>query len=376
MSVTTPLHQADERANGRAQLAEAMQLYSIEDLRNLPPVSWLIDRLLVARAFVVLYGPSGVGKSFFALDLALTVAAGTPWLDGSATTAGWVLYIAAEGSAGLTKRIDAWTAAREIPEPDRIRFLPDAVNLLDPRSVASAELTIAAMPEPPALIAIDTLARTLIGGDENSARDVGLFIAAVDQLRAAAGGCTALIVHHTGKKGDDERGSSALRGAADQMLALTHDTGGSLRLEFAKVKDHEPPAPLALQLATEGDSCAIQLGPDDRDDCPPKIGRTERLILEQLSAAFDDDAASRTRLKDSLPVSESTLDRSLKYLQHKGLLTRERSGRARFYALTPAGQNAHSSQSSNTRHDDRQRLSSRHTPLGVTSDDDDRGGDQ
>ena len=183
----------------------------------------------------------------------------------AADRGGWDATPPAAGSStsqpkaqlGLTKRIDAWCEARDIPEPDRIRFLPDVVNMLDDTSVASAELSIATMPEPPALIVTDTMARTMIGGDENCARDVGRFVAAVDQLRAAAGDCTALVVHPTGKRGDDERGSSALRGAAAQTLALSHDSGG-LRLDFTKIKDYEPLAPLALHPTATAECCAIR----------------------------------------------------------------------------------------------------------------------
>jgi RecA-family ATPase len=50
---------------------------------------------------------------------------------------------------------------------------------------------------------IDTLARSMAGGDENAAKGVGEFIAAIDRLR---GDHAALVVHHTGKDGDRERG--------------------------------------------------------------------------------------------------------------------------------------------------------------------------
>jgi RecA-family ATPase len=223
--------------------AEPFIAHTIAALRALPPVSWLIDRVLVAVAFVVLYGASGVGKTFAALDFALTVASGSPW-HGHTVAGGWVLYISAEGSAGLTKRIDAWCEARDQSEPERIRFVTDAPNLLDPEHVQRALATIAAMPETPVLIVVDTMARTMVGGDENSARDVGQFIHALDCLRQAADGATALVIHHTGKRGDDERGSSSLRGAADQMLALTGDIDGTLQLAFDKLKDFEAPNPL------------------------------------------------------------------------------------------------------------------------------------
>ena len=102
------------------------------------------------------------------------------------------------------------------------------------------------------------MARSMIGGDENAARDVGMFIAAADEL-CKASGAARLIVHHTGKNGEDERGSSALRGAADLMAALKPD-GAGLRLECVKAKDSEPFEPWNLHLEPLADSCHIGLG--------------------------------------------------------------------------------------------------------------------
>jgi hypothetical protein len=87
------------------------------------------------------------------------------------------------------------------------------------------------------LIVWDTMARSMIGGDENAARDVGLAIAAADYL-AEPHQAARLFVHHTGKNGEEERGSSALRGAADTLLALKPYEPG-LRLTCEKAKDSE-----------------------------------------------------------------------------------------------------------------------------------------
>lgn len=198
---------------GASNAGDPFKTLSVDDLANLAPVDFLIDGMLPASGFSVLFGPSGVGKSFLALDWALCIATGLAWY-GRETRGGAVLYIAAEGSSGLGRRVQAWQNARRQPTVGRIRFLPEAVNFLDAGHVERAKRTIAELPEPPVLVVVDTMARSMIGGDENAARDVGMFIADVDEL-CKASGAARLIVHHTGKNGVDERGSSALRGAAD-----------------------------------------------------------------------------------------------------------------------------------------------------------------
>ncbi|MEJ7787957.1 MAG: AAA family ATPase, partial [Solirubrobacteraceae bacterium] len=165
----------DEAAHQRAvttanvELAAAagpnvFELLSVADLANLKPPEFLIDTLLPAGGFSVLFGPSGVGKSFLALDWALCIANGIAWY-GQTVQPGWVLYICAEGRSGLGIRVHAWQQARRQREVERIRFLPDAVNFLDAAQLAKARLTMAALPEPPALIVIDTMARSMVGGD-------------------------------------------------------------------------------------------------------------------------------------------------------------------------------------------------------------------
>ena len=70
---------------------------------------------------VELFGKPGVGKSFLALDLAMSAAAGVPWL-GKTTKQGDVVYICAEGTTGLKHRVRAWRNQRAA-NPTNIAFL-------------------------------------------------------------------------------------------------------------------------------------------------------------------------------------------------------------------------------------------------------------
>ena len=126
---------------------DVFPLLSVADLANLKPPEFLIAGILPAGGFSVLFGPSGVGKSFLALDWALCVASGLPWY-GNETRPGWVVYVAAEGRSGLGIRVQAWQNARRQPDVERIRFLPDAVNLLDAGQLAKARRTLAELPTP------------------------------------------------------------------------------------------------------------------------------------------------------------------------------------------------------------------------------------
>jgi len=88
-----------------------LTLYSAAEIKRLPPPEWLIDGHLVQNSIAVLYGPSGGGKSFLALDGALSVATGRDWL-GRPVQQGVVIYVLAEGASGFGARITAWEEDR------------------------------------------------------------------------------------------------------------------------------------------------------------------------------------------------------------------------------------------------------------------------
>ena len=57
----------------------------------------------------------------------------------------------------------------------------------------------------------------MVGGDENSSKDMGNLIAGADALCRATG-ATVLLVHHTPRNGDNLRGHTSLEGAVDTAI--------------------------------------------------------------------------------------------------------------------------------------------------------------
>jgi RecA-family ATPase len=71
-------------------------VYTVAELLDLKPPSWLIADTVPEQGLIALYGAPGDGKSFIALDMALCVAAGIPW-QGHDTQKAYVVYVSAEG---------------------------------------------------------------------------------------------------------------------------------------------------------------------------------------------------------------------------------------------------------------------------------------
>ena len=235
-----------------------LRLYSTEELLRLPPPTWLVGGILPEGSLSVLYGPPESGKSFLAIDLALSVATGLPW-HGHPVEQGFVVYVAAEGGSGISKRVRAWleakqVAARGVPVAWLVESLTvnkesDDVGRLMQRLDDELEHT-------PRLIVVDTLARCL-EGDENTQLDVGRFVAGVDMLRHEYK-AAVMIVHHTRLDGDRERGNTALRGGTDTMLSATKDEN-SILVECTKQKDweHFPPLSVTLTPVRDTESCIL-----------------------------------------------------------------------------------------------------------------------
>jgi hypothetical protein len=180
-------------------------------------------------------------------------------------------------------------------EPPQDLFIIDqAINLLDPGSVAEAIDAVEQLEVRPRLVVLDTYARSLVGGDENSARDTGEAVAAIDRLKYRLD-CAVLVVHHKVKSGNTDRGSGALAGAVDTKIRLDRkDKTMDLTLIIEKQKNFEAGDPILLTLAPAGDS----LVPKPREAAVPSFDDLEaeygvddgltQSILEALRAADDE----------------------------------------------------------------------------------------
>jgi len=164
-----------------------------------------------------------------------------------------VLYIAGEGVGGIGKRVKAWLENRgsgvtekELP----FYVLPTAVDFTSPTDVEKLKATIQQLEDKAggfSLIVVDTVARALLGADENSATDVGKFVKTCDVLKQSYN-AALLGIHHSGKDGSrGMRGSSALLGAVDTSIQVKK-SGAVLTVVTEKQKDAEPAEDLFFEM--------------------------------------------------------------------------------------------------------------------------------
>lgn len=316
----------------------ALMVRSDTDVEHLPPVSWLVDRVLPRNALAAIYGPPGSGKSFVALDLALSVAAGVPWLGRQVVT-GSVLYLAAEGLGGLGQRVRAWKASRGLESRTLgVGFVTNAVNLLEPGVAHRVATATENLRSPLQLIVVDTLARSMIG-DENDTGDMSRVIAALDQMRVLTG-ATVMPIHHTRKDSELERGSSALRGGLDTLILCQEDDAGR-QLTCQKQKDAESFEPIPFHLAAGRGSCVVAFTGGDSPAGPTGPGAKFTPLrlkgLQALAKSFSNGrGATATEWLKASSLSERTYYSVKAWLLDEGYVSEIRNR----YTLTPSGKYA------------------------------------
>lgn len=231
------------------------------DSLEIKPIDWLVKNFIESDSLGLVYGQPGHGKSFIAIDLASCVATGEPW-HGNEVKKGSVFYIAGEGQNGITRRFKAW----EKKNGKSLSGCPiypstTSIDLNNDGEVNHVIDIIKATGKKPKLIIIDTLARNYIG-DENSSKDMSVFIKNIDRLRNEWG-CTVLTIHHSGKDTErGARGSTALKGAIDAEYKASKNENGLITFDCQKMKDSEQPEPMYLQI--EG----VQLDETEEDGSP------------------------------------------------------------------------------------------------------------
>lgn len=288
-----------------------LRLIRADQLGQLPPTEILSGTRFVARGLNVVFGASGAFKSFYVLDAALRTAQSVP-----------VAYVAAEGAGGLNGRVDAWCNYHKTPAGD-LSFICEEVNLRDTTAIAS--LVRALTPVKPKLIVIDTLARCMVGGDENSARDVGMAVNGCSALQRAFS--TALtVVHHANKADRGERGSGALRGAADTMIEITSGGDGLIRASCSKTKDAEPWETENLMFH-QIDRSGVLIPASGSLLISLKLTAVEKQIMEFLGlSVFDSIGAQVQQVVNALNISERHVYRLLSGLKNRGLAQHVRKG--------------------------------------------------
>lgn len=284
---------------GKAPPPPRFKLLTVEEFMQRPPVRWLVKGLLPQADLAVLYGDPGSGKSFLALDIALAIGRGVEW-RGKRVQQGRVVYVACEGLGGLLNRVRAYAQAHNVVEGELpIRLVADAPNLLHPGDAGALKQQIE-LGGGADLVIIDTLARAIPGGNENSSEEMGAALARCQWIHEQTG-ALVLLVHHSGKDASKgARGWSGLRGAVATELEVNRaDDARSVKV--TKQKDGEDGEELTFRLETvvvgfdedgeEITSCVVREGGPRPVMSTRRRGKHQHTLLTVLDTLLARDPA-------------------------------------------------------------------------------------
>lgn len=236
------------------------------DLLHRPRRRFIVPDVLPAGP-CILYGDSGVGKSGIAIRTAVAVAAGLSWA-GSTVKQGCVLYVAGEDAGGVKERIVAAVRDLDLDPADIALAIIEAPEggitgknfECDLKEAAAAVAEEAEMEV--SLIVIDTLAACFGDDSQDDARPASTVMNVLDRISQGVG-CAVLAVHHTGKSGNEMRGSQVFFDRADAVIRTFRHSGSTL-LEVTKMRSAPSGARFAfdigaIDLPIFGGSISVQV---------------------------------------------------------------------------------------------------------------------
>lgn len=244
-----------EAPNDVAKKQQRFPVVSLTDFASQPAPQYIVKGVLPKAELVVLYGESGSGKTFMALDLVMAIATGSEW-RGRRVKQGRCVYIAAEGAGGFRNRVQAYATDKQI---DMATLDIGVINAAPNFLLKEDALDVARSIGRASLVVVDTWAQTTPGGNENSGEDMGKALAHCKGLHRATG-AVVLLVHHAGKDSTKgARGWSGLRAAADAELEVVR-SGDTRAMRLSKQKDGEDNTVWGFKLET------VNIGMDEDDE--------------------------------------------------------------------------------------------------------------
>jgi hypothetical protein len=222
-------------------LERASDLLSEPDPGTTP---WLVDKIAVDQALIASVGRWKTTKTYFNLDLAISVVTGLPMLGNFAVPlpGAVILVLEESGRKALWRRLDALCRGRAI-DRDALQNLYTAANKrvrLDDASWQN-ELVNVGTDVQPRLFIFDPIARMKAPGrDESSQKEFAELIEFLRVLRDETGAAVNWT-HHVGHVGGHMRGTSDLESVWETRLGFArNDNTITIQPEHREEENGEP----------------------------------------------------------------------------------------------------------------------------------------
>jgi len=211
--------------------------------KNLPPRENLLAPWLPKSGLCMVYAKRGIGKTYFALEIAMAIAYGAKFLSFNATKPARVLYIDGEMPANTMQERLASIEKRMLPNPEMLEpviITPDFQDGFMPDlSTIDGQESIFTHTEQADLIIVDNISTLGGSGKENEAESWLPLQQWALSLRKQ--GKSVLFIHHAGKNGS-QRGTSKREDVLDTVITLRQPSdyeasdGACFEIHFEKAR--------------------------------------------------------------------------------------------------------------------------------------------
>jgi hypothetical protein len=285
---------------------------------------WLIEGLWGSAAVGLLCGHPKVGKSWLGLELATSVASGTPCLARFPvhTPGPALVYLAEDSLVQVRERLACLARHRELELAALDLHVITAPRLRLDLTSDRARLLETVRAIQPRLLLLDPLVR-LHALDENDAQAMSALLGSLRDLERQCHLAIA-IVHHARKApaahdGQALRGSGDLWAFADSALYLRRQRD---RLRLSMEHRAAPaPAPIHLRLVdADPHTVHLEVDPD------PGTHHSDTLEDAVLRALAPGEALHRADLRRKLQIQNERLGRVLVELESRGTIQRGPQG--------------------------------------------------
>jgi len=316
--------------------------FTLAEGLQLPPAEYLVYGAIERGDIGMIYGDAAAGKTYLAIDLAISMAAGVSWMgQWEVNKPRKILYFIAEGRRKFFRRVlaavngmgqrgyDTGEVYKLVNQ--NLTIVPEVPQLFNREAQRHAAQYIAQwqdMDRPPVdLFFVDTLHRASVGAEENSSNDAGIVVDAVTGMQNVMD-CAGVVVHHSNKTGG-YRGSTAYRGNVDFVFKVEGVHREPRTLTVDKLRDGEPDgitegvkhiAKFMIDDATGG---TFTTWLDDEEAAlfakPDAVNKKQTAFRQIIQTLTDNpDGLSQKQLSEKLAVAANTAKRYIKELIASG----------------------------------------------------------
>lgn len=244
-------------------------------------VRWIVPGVIPKAGIVAICSDAGIGKTWLALHMCISVATGKKFLNKYEVEKGSVIYVNQEmaqsefqarlKNLGLTEDAIFYTFLRRGFSMEE--YGEDLISLIK-------EIE-------PTVVIFDSLIR-IHAQNENSSQEMEWVFKHFIEMSDL--GSAVLILHHV-TKGENQsyRGSTAIKSGVDLMLTLSRDKNkiSNYKINYDKIRIDEEPKPLHFQMLNENNQVSFEyIEQEENNDSKSKGHNKQKRTSTEEARSF------------------------------------------------------------------------------------------